>query len=163
LNLYKTNKMKKVITASALVFINAFGFSQISAPKKDSPSTVVGKISPMGSFIAELSYRLNSVEAADSIYTLRFRNAKYKTMTELESLDFSSSGNTVSQFYTALKSVFLDENKSNKDYAITFTLGKDVVAVSAYRSVGVLMVMFQKGDGHFFLTEKQLDKLFGKQ
>jgi hypothetical protein len=135
---------------------------QISTPQKLTPLTVVGKIAPMGAFVAELSYQLNNADEKDTIYTLRFNNLKYKHIDAIESVRFSGINNTLNELYNIFKSVFTEENKKNKNYLVNFTLGKDVVAISNYKSMGVTSAMFLIKDAYFTLTEKQIDKLFGK-
>jgi hypothetical protein len=133
--------------------------AQIGTPQKATPSIIIGKIAPLGSFTAELSYQ---VAETDTTYTLRFRNAKYTQITSTESVLFDSDGNAVDGLYKAFKSVFTEENRNNKDYLIHFTIGKDVVAISTYKNMGITQAMFLVKDAHFSITEKQVDKLFGK-
>ena len=152
--------MKYLLT---IILLNALtATSQITTPQKVTPSTIVGKIAPMGAFVAELSCRQNEVDDKDTTYTLRFNNMKYKHIDAIVSVDFSGIGNTVGDLYKAFKSVFAEENKKNKDYLVNFTLGKEPVAISNTKTMGVTSVMFLIKDAYFTLTEKQVDKLFGK-
>jgi hypothetical protein len=154
--------MKYLLTLLIFASITQFIHGQISTPQKITPSTTIGKIAPMGTFTAELSYSVNEADASDTIYTLRFRNHKYTQIDSYENVRFSSEGNTVDELYKAFKSVFTEENKKNKDYLIHFTLGKDVVAISQAKSMGIISSMFLAKDAYVLLTEKQVNKLFGK-
>jgi hypothetical protein len=152
--------MKYLLT---LMMFNVFCASgQIGAPQKITPSTIVGKIAPMGAFIAELSYRPNEADETDTTYTLRFNNMKYTHIDAITSVQFSGIGNAVSGLYKVFKSVFSEENKSNKDYTVQFTLGKELVSISHTKGMGITSAMFLIKDAYFMLTEKQVDKLFGK-
>ena len=154
---YFSNKimnMKSIIICSLTMLVGGAS-AQISTPVKEIPSTIIGKVNPMNTFIAELNY---SVKDKDTTYTLSFRDMKYEQITSIKSIQFSGEGNTVEQLYSLMKSVFLDENKKNKDYAVTVTLGSNLVSISHYRN----MVQFLVDNSNVFLTEKQIDKLFGK-
>jgi hypothetical protein len=137
-------------------------YGQISTPQKSTPSSIVGKIAPMGAFVAGLSCRINEADSKDTTYTLSFNNLKFKHIDAIESVSFSGVNNTVNELYKVFKSVFTDENKKNKDYIVNFTLGKDAVTISNTKAMGVTSAMFLVKDAYFTLTEKQVDKLFGK-
>lgn len=154
--------MKNSLAVLIIILLPCICYTQISAPLKVSASITVGKIAPMGSFTAELSYQINEKDTKDTIYTLRFNNAKYTHITSIESVRFSGVDNTVVELYKMFKSVFSEENKKNKDYIVQFNLGKDAVAVSSIKSMGITSAMFTYKEAYFSLTEKQVDKLFGK-
>lgn len=154
--------MKYLLTVLIISMLCNYSNAQIGTPVKSTPSIVVGKIAPLGTFIAELSYRQNEVDEKDTTYTLRFRNQKYTRIDSYESVEFSGIGNAVEDLYKAFKSVFTEENKSNKEYSITFTMGKDVVMISNYKVMGITSALFLVKGAHVSLTEKQVDKLFGK-
>lgn len=142
--------------------LSLFAHGQISAPQKVEPSTIVGKIAPMGGFVAELSYRKNEADDKDTTYMLRFNNMKYTRIDVIESVRFSGIGNAVEDLYKVFKSVFSEENKNNKEYVAQFSLGKDAVVISHTKGMGIISAMFLVRDAWFSLTEKQVDKLFGK-
>jgi hypothetical protein len=156
-NLY----MKLIITTIALL-ISLSSLCQMGSPVKALPSTTVGKISPLGTFIAELTYQKNPTDEKDTTYTLRMRNYKYSTITETIYIEFSGIGGTTDSLYNLIKTVFNSDNKNNRDYAVTVTLGKQLVAIANHRTMGTTMAMIQIADGYGLLSEKQLDKLFGK-
>ncbi len=136
--------------------------AQIGTPIKTPPSITVGKVTPMGTFGAELTYAPNPVDANGTLYTLKFRNYKYDQVTLTFVVQFSGVNHTVDSLYSLMKTVFAKENKKNKDYTVTVTLGKDVVTIGTYR-VDMIGLKFSLPDGSYgVLTEKQLDKLFAK-
>jgi hypothetical protein len=150
--------MKYLLT---IAFVSVFGFlqAQISEPIKPPASVTVGKIAPLGGFVAELSYYINE---GDTTYILTFNNMKYKHIDAIESVAFSGISNSAEGLYKMFKSVFSKENKSNKDYIVQFTLGKESVAISNVKSMGITSAMFTCKNAFFTLTEKQVNKLFGK-
>jgi hypothetical protein len=130
---------------TALCIIALFVFGNLNAQK------TIGKIAPMGAFVAELSYM---VSGSDTVYTFTFNDKKYTQIDAIKSVSFTS----LNEFYTNLKSVFI---KKSKDYSLDFTLGKEPATVKAFKSMGILQAMIYVKDGYTTLTEKQVDKLFG--
>ena len=151
--------MKSLLLIICVITSPMITFSQISEAKKVEPQKVIGTIKSVGMTQHELSYRINE---GDTLYTLMYRNADYKYITEFEFVNFSGEDNTLDKLYDILKSVFSEENKKNKEYQVKFKLGEKDVIVSNFRTMGVTSVMFFTHDGHCFWTEKQIDKLFGK-
>lgn len=101
-------------------------------------------------------------ETNDTTYVLMYRNAEYQTLVDFKTVHFGNQDSTLTEFYKILKSVFLDENIKNRDYRVEFKLGDEDVSVSTYRIMGVTSVRFYTQKGYCYLTEKQIDKLFGK-
>lgn len=153
----------KYLLTSLCLFYSLIIKAQISPIQKSPVSITIGKIAPMGAFVAELSYMKNEADEKDTTYILRFNNMKYKHIDAIESVYFSGTGGVVDDLYKAFKSVFNEENKKNKDYIIKFSLGKEVVAISNTKAMGVTSAMFLVKDAYFSLTEKQIDKLFGRK
>lgn len=116
----------------------------------------------MGAFIAQLSYTINPDGDKDTVYTIRFRNYRYKVISETFQVQFSGEGGSLDSLYSLMKSVFAEENKNNKDYSVSVTLGKEIIALSNYRTLGTTLVMFQTQDGYGLLKESQVEKLFVK-
>ena len=152
----------KILFISIFTLSTLFSKGQIGTPVKESPSVTIGKIAPVGSFIMELSYRSNPEDPKDTTYTIRFRDYTYTHITSIKSMSFSGIDGTVDKLYDLFKSVFAEENRSNKDYAVTFTLGKELVQIANFKSMGTTMAMLLVGKSYGLLTEKQVDKLFGK-
>lgn len=129
----------------------------MGTPVSHVAPVVVGKIAPMGAFVAELNY---TITGSDTTYSLVYNNAKYTKIDDIRTVRFAGTDNTAGKLYEAFKSAF--QNKNTKDYALTFSLGKEVVSVSPKKNMGVWQAMFLVGENYMLLTEKQVDKLFGK-
>jgi hypothetical protein len=152
--------MRQIITLFAVLFASiSFAQIQVSQVHTKAEEHVVGSLKPAGYFHSELTYR---IEDKDTIYTLMYRNAKYSQIRDYKSLKFSGEDNTLNQLYDVIKSVFSDENKKNKDFKVELKLGETQVIISNFKTMGITSAMFFTSDGYFYLTEKQLDKLFGK-
>jgi hypothetical protein len=155
--------MKKIIQVLMVTFlvINKTN-AQISVTSVNNKAkVVVGKVAPMGAFIADLTYK---IEGVDTIYTFCHHNQKYKTLTDINCVVFLARDNTFESLYTLLKSVFLDENRKNKEYLVTFKLMDDGYVIKTRRDMGVTQVQFSNESftEYVSFTEKQVDKLFGK-
>lgn len=150
--------MKLIIFCLSLL-CSASAYCQMSAPIKEAPSTLAGKVNNFGTFVGSLSY---SIDDKDTVYDLCFRNYKYTTITELDHIRFGGEGGAVDSLFSLMRTVFADENRKNKDYAVTVTLGKEPISISTYRSMGIPAVMILNREGYGLFTEKQLAKLFGK-
>lgn len=153
-------KFYEILIACLLTTLSHQG--QIGTIQKSTPSVTVGKVAPVGTFIAELSLDINPVDDKDTTYTLKYRDYQFKQTVSIESIKFSGIGDTEDQLYNVFKSVFLEENRNNKEYLLKFTLGEKPVAIGNYKSMGTTMAIFMNGRSYFYLTDKQVDKLFGK-
>lgn len=153
--------MRKVLFAAVLIISNQL-IAQVGTPQKVAPEKTVGKISTVGTFIAELTYSENQ-EEKDTTYTLRFRNYAFRRITDIRSIQFSGIGGAADELYKMMKAVFSEENKSNKDYAVDVTVGEKLIQIGNHREMGTTMVRFITGENSYgLLTERQVDKLFGK-
>ena len=155
--------MKKITQVLMFTFfvINITN-AQISVTSvTNKAKVVVGKIAPLGAFIADLTYRVDGV---DTVYSLCHHNQKYKTLTDINCVVFLGRDNTFESLYTLFKSVFLEENRKNKDYLVSFKLLDDGYVIRTRRYFGVTQVQFSNElfTQYVSFTEKQVDKLFGK-
>lgn len=140
-----------------LLLFAATASGQITTPKEFKP-VLIGKAGPLGTVLAQLEY---SIEGQDTMYILTFKDAKYERIVARKSVVFKETGGVKDQLYTVFKSVFSDENKSNKQFTVTFKLGDEEVIVKRYSGLGAALTFFAKS-GYVHLTENQVDKLFGK-
>lgn len=152
----------KYLLLTIITVLTLNSFAQLSAPVKLPPTTRVGKIGTLGTLIAELEYYINPDDATDTIYLLTFKDYKYSHIDRTEQLSFSGKGGVIDQLYTLFKSAFTDENRGNKDYAVSVTLGKDAITIASSKSMGFPTVIFLRGSSYGTLTERQVDKLFAK-
>lgn len=149
--------MKITIILFAL-FVTINATAQLDVKAKPNRTTI-GDAGGRTNYVAQL---ICSVIDDDTTYTVVYQNIKYKTISDIQSFSFSNDGNTVDKFYSLLKTFFTDENKKNKDYTLDINLGDSPVSLYNFRSMGTTGVMIFLKDGHFMLSEKQVDKLFGK-
>lgn len=134
--------------------------AQISIKAPSTAKTVtIGKVNSGFSPLAHLYYLVNG---NDSVCVLQFENQKLKkTVIDYQSVSFRPENGTLNTLYKLFKSIFEDENKS-KSYRVAFTLGDESVSINVHRNSFVRMAEFRTDDSYFSLTEKQVDKLFGK-
>jgi hypothetical protein len=132
-----------------LILVSISGYAQISTPVKVVYNTTkVGRIAPLGSFVAELTF-------TGDVYTLRFNDMRYQTEM-IKSVSFTNVDSTIDKLYGLFKESF----KSN--VAVTFKLGSQEVSISQSRFMGITSAMFKTVEGAYFtIVEKQVDKLFG--
>jgi hypothetical protein len=148
----------KLVLFIACLFFVTSSFCQIQLQGEGPSKVVIGKCKNGMYTQAELAYTL--IET-DTVYTLMYLNAKYTTLTDYVTLTFSEEGGTKNQLYGLFKSFFSDENKKNKEYKQSFKLGNEQVIASNYRALGVTSVMLYTSKGYCYLTESQIEKLFG--
>ena len=95
------------------------------------------------------------VENEDTTYMLAYENMEYKTITDIQVVSFKGAA-TLNTLYETLKAVFV----SKED--LDFKLGNTSVMVKVGKMIGVPYITFFGKSGFTYITEKQLDKLFGK-
>lgn len=121
--------------------------------------SVVGHIKRIGTTIAKMEYKLS---ANDTMYHLLMKDFKKQEETNYFSISFRSTDNSFGRFYNLLKSFFLPENKK-KDYMKTFRLGNEGVNLQHIVVIGSKAVRLTTSEGYINLSEKDIDKLFGKR
>lgn len=150
--------MKIALIFKIMMFLSLTSTSQIEM-KKPIKTIKIGEVRQAGTFNCSLEYQI--IEK-DTVCVLYYNNAEYTTLTDIQSISFDPDENTIQKLYDALKSFFLKENEKNKDYELSFTLGKTDVTLSHKRTLGITYIMFFTVDGYFYLTQRQVEKLFGK-
>ena len=126
-----------------------------------TPKTTIGAIKRSNNLIAELYYAVKS--PGDTNYVLVYNNYEYKMKTDLKSIRFKGTSQTIDSLYGLMKSVFKPENEKNKQYSRSLKLGEDSVRIGITRSVGITRLVFRGGGGYIYLTEKEVNRLFGKK
>lgn len=120
----------------------------------------IGQVKSLGALIAKSEYSIND---KDTTYFFLLKDFKKQQEVNYFSLKFQSTGNACSQFYTLLKSFFDEDNRKNKDYMQTFTLGNIGVNLQHCTLIAKHGVRLTTKDGYINLSEKDIDKLFGKR
>lgn len=119
----------------------------------------MGHIKRIGATIAKMEYKLSG---SDTMYHLLMKDFKKQEEPNYFSISFRSTENSFGRFYHLLKSFFLPENK-NKDYMKTFHLGNEGVNLQHIAIIGSKGVRLTTSEGYINLSEKDIDKLFGKR
>ena len=148
----------KNILILIMLFVTGICYGQISEVKQLPPRIKVGEINRGSNFVARLEYE---IENGDTTYILMYKDDRYSSLIELESVTFSSTDNTVGKLYQLFKSVFTESNRNNDQYKVQFTLGTQDVIISNYIVLKKPSAFFH-AEGFFALWEKEVDKLFGK-
>lgn len=148
--------MKNLLINSLLLFCTLNCFCQLQ--KVELPELKkIGETKIAGTFVASLNFQ----EAKrDTIYYLKFNNAKYSTLTDIQSISFNNTPGILDTLYnTFLSALEMESGKTT-----SFLLGKELISVKEERSMGMKFITIIKSDGSFFsLRKKQLDKLFNKK
>jgi hypothetical protein len=115
--------------------------------------------------IAKLTYLVNETNSNDTTYTFSFRDSRFKDRMEYADISFKSDGNAKDDFYSIIKTVFSAENKRNKQYEVTFKLGKELVQVKNFRFTGITyaMLVFNGEAQTIPLLKSAVNKTFGKK
>ncbi|MCX6183879.1 MAG: hypothetical protein NTX74_02300 [Flavobacterium sp.] len=150
--------MKKTILLIVLVLTSSVSFSQIEIKKNETP-VLIGKIAPMGAFMA-------SLDKYSTHYSLTFNDAKYKTITNLKSFIFSIED------FEAISSIFTKEDpnaKKGDSYTVKLPLDGGSLYIQYDSMLGKIYPTIAYTDtagivGIFpYFTNKQYLKLFGKK
>jgi len=115
----------------------------------------IGQVKTIDGIIAEITY---NIKEPDTIYTLAFKNGNY----DIVSVSFNGQDSTLFKFYKIMKSVFLPENKKNKNYTVFLKLGESEVSIARAKPFQGTSACFSATGGSLYLLEPQVDKLFGK-
>jgi len=128
--------MKKLLLIFTLSFLTLFCFDAKSQKLQISTTHEIGKIANGSACDAILSYSINK----DTTYTLTYMGVddNSKSNWASESVKFKGDTNTINSLYDAMKSVFKDENKSNKNYSLEFTLGDSQFIIKSKKSFGIV-------------------------
>lgn len=146
----------KIVLLSVFAFACLDSFCQIQ--KVALPNVIkIGETKYMGQFLSELSY---TVSNNDTSYSILFKNAKYSSITDLVRISFENSPGILDTLYQLLINGFdLDKGKQS-----TFVLGKDFIAISSDKAMGIKFIQIMAVDkkSFFYLRKKQLNELFNR-
>jgi len=152
--------MKK-ITFLLMLLISSASFAQL---KKVEPtkSEIIGKSQQFGGPLeAEITKSGNT-------YTLRFRDAKFKTIDEYRSFSFEDVDNTFNDLYATIEQGFKDMPKEdimlelpNHYVWLTFSkfLGSPILTLSCSANKTNPDLIYFSNE----MAKKQVEKLFGKR
>ena len=121
---------------------------------------LIGRLHFGGITKAKIEYLANG---PDTTYSLFIKDVRDQPKNNYFSISFKNTNRTYDKLYTILKSFFLPENKKDKKYSRTFDLGNAGVNVQHYRLITGRGIMFYTKNGYTYWSEKDIDKLFGKE
>lgn len=148
----------RVVSILMVMFFPMVVIGQLTVGAKNAKVLSVVKNGPV--LIASITY---TTSGTDTTYNLEFNNADESApVKDMRKVSFASNGNTLSGLYEVLKDFFSEKNKKNKAHMVDFTLGETKITASNVRMLGKTSIMVKSPDGFFYLTEKQLEKLFNK-
>jgi hypothetical protein len=156
--------LRKLTLAIALTLATLVSNAQLTKMTPSSKETKVGQVKIGFIVIADLSYIPNSF--GDTTYTLTFRNAKYTTLDDFESIEFKADTETINTLYTLFADAF--SNDDIKSYEQTISLGDNIVKITGYKAMGIKGVQFYSANRASVVSfmrpinKTQLDNLFGK-
>lgn len=146
-------------TFTLLLSLCAF-FAQAQIEVKTTPKKKkIGEARSFGHFTAEFYY---SVSDDDTLYTIMFSDEQYRQIIDYKTFSFENIDSAVDKFYNAIKTVFDDANRKNKDYKLSIKLGDNDITIANYTVMGITSAMIFAKGGYFSLTKKLLDRLFDK-
>ncbi len=139
-----------------LLMVPASVFSQIIKDSYGSKGNVIGQVIEKTKLVSKLTWE---VSGTDTIYLFTFANVKGHQFTDHQAIVLVGA-RAVDKFYQAVKSVFSEENKKNRDYKLDWNDGGVAIKIGHGEPKNTVMVGLE--NGYCFLTEKQVDKTFGK-
>lgn len=151
--------MKKILLGLFL-FCSISVSAQIVEVEK-SKWEKVGEVKPGGiSLISSIDVIKDKGKDGTNLYLWIYSNVAYRTISDIKSFEFSASESDFNGLYDMLKTLISGPKGVEKQ----IVLGKTNVSFKSMRALGVssLVVMDISSGGFFYLSSKQLDKLFGK-
>lgn len=151
--------MKKFISVATL-FLTALVTTAQIEERTPADWQLIGRLHFGGITKAKMEYIANG---SDTTYNLFIKDVREQPKDNYFSISFKNTDDTYEKLYTILKSFFLRENRKNKKYSRTFTLGNTGVNVQHYLLITGHGIMFYTHDGYTYWSENDVDKLFGKE
>lgn len=148
--------MKTIFITTLTACLVSFAYGQIQVI--DIPDEIaVGKVKAGFKTLATLTYHLTS--SSDTIYKVNYKNMGYPhDENDYQSFSFSSTKGEINELYNVLKSFFAPNPKKQ----LIIKIGQDDLYLKGMKSNGTPYVSIMVKSSLLNLTEKQIDKLFGK-
>lgn len=147
--------MKTLFTLISLLFFSFTNAQLVETSNYNEKITTVG-----GFASGQMSHAAIKSETVDGtkVYTLVYGLSNAKS----NQISFKETGNDLEELYMLLNSFFTKENKRNENYKKTFKLGDEEVICQSFQGIPI-QIYFKTNQGEFYMSEKQLNKLFGKK
>jgi hypothetical protein len=154
--------MKKILIAIFILTFSIKSFSQIGKVKEVKDNSItIGEVKDFSTFVCSLKY---VAYEKDTAYFLMYRDVQYKTLIELKSFYFTATSDEINSLYLELIKAI--DGEKNKSYDLE--IGKGKLHYYKIKNLGFSTLMLDYTDkagirGEFFLSKKQITKLFGKE
>ena len=125
-----------------------------------------GEVKWLGKTKASLKY---SMRKDDTTYLLhmqdeeKLKNNRDMTVVKYFSIRFSGQDNTAGKLYELFISFFTPENRRKKEFQKVLKLGDEMLHIQHYGKLTGPAIMVSTKENHIILTQKEINKLFGKQ
>jgi hypothetical protein len=150
--------MKKNILFLILLTTSLLANAQL-IEKETADWQTIGQLKFGGITKAKVQY---TASGSDTTYFLFIKDVRDQPKDHYFSITFKNLDGTFEKFYDILKSFFLEENKKNRNYSRTFKLGDKGVNIQYHLLITGRGIRFTTSDGYTYWSEKDIDKLFGK-
>jgi hypothetical protein len=150
--------MKKMILVALFIIASFTGNTQIEEKERADWQTI-GRLKFGGITKAKMEF---TASGPDTTFMLFIKDVRDQPDNHYFSIIFRNINGTYETLYNILKSFFLPENKKNRRYSRTFNLGNSSVNVQHHQLITGRGIMFSTNDGYTYWSEKDIDKLFGK-
>lgn len=151
--------MFKLLMAAVLCICFSAAFAQIEE-QQSAKWEIIGELKTLGITKAKMEF---IASGSDTTFLLLMKDMHRREDTDYFSIKFNSTGDTFSKFYELLKSFFIEENRKNRDYMRTVKLGSTMVNFQHNPLIGGPGVRITTNEGYVNLTQRDIDKLFGKR
>ena len=150
--------MKKIVLLGFIIVTSLISQAQLEEGEA-ADWKIIGALKFGGITKAKMQY-IN--DGSDTTYLLFVKDVREQPKNNYFSIRFKNTDDTYAKLYSILKSFFLNEHKKDRKYSRTFKLGDTGVNVQHYRLITGRGIMFYTSDGYTYWSERDVDKLFGK-
>jgi hypothetical protein len=147
------NTMRKLISC-LLVLYSGLTFAQIGEVEKRDEGVVIGTATGRQNGLPVL--KKFEVRGED-YYIITYRNADYAQIIDIQSFGFVAAPDELEYLYQFLKDGF----DTNEDRFLSVGDAR-LSTIKSASSIAVYVRRAGQPDGYFYVTKKQLDRLFGK-
>lgn len=147
--------MKKIIFILFVVLFVNHTYSQISTAKKLDESVIMGIADKMVG-LPKLAY--SEIDKNTKQYYLYYYNLEYPTIKDIQTISFTATSDELEYFYKFLQSGFDSTDKQSLKIG-----DASIIIYKTYSSIKVSVTQKNDIPGWFYLSKKQIDKLFGKK
>jgi hypothetical protein len=140
--------MKNIIFVLCMMF-SSLGFAQIGEAETVETGTLIGELRE--------GYPKLEVFKQDgkNLFVLTYLNSKYRGIVDVQSITFYGESEDLESVYNAFKSA----SKETKSMVI----GEDRVRIGLFhKEIMISVYPSDNIDSYFYLSKKEVDKLFGK-